>query len=208
MMSLLVVAQPASAAKPKTTKYGFPTSHTVFGFHYKVVASTHIKKMNQTITTPPGGIFDGEADFDTSQIRGKITLPPIKFTFSQAGVPLATATAQIVSAKPITGKINLNNFRVTTTSVFNMRIISAYAATPSVPGVGALPLPPVNLVGNKCTTEKPISVTMSGIAKIGAKTTFSGAFTIPKFKTCSVMTPILNQLVPGPGNTFTATAKP
>jgi hypothetical protein len=208
--SLLMVAQPASAAKKKTTKYGFPTNHTVFGFHYKVVASTHIKKMNQTITTPPGGIFDGEADFDTAQIRGKIKLPPITFTFSQAGVPLARATAQIVAAKPITGKINLNNFRVTTTSVFNMRIVSAYAATPSVPGVGPLPLPlpPVNLVGDQCTTEKPISVTMSGIAKIGAKTTFSGSFTIPRFKTCSVMTPILNQLVPGPGNTFTATARP
>jgi hypothetical protein len=91
-----------------------------------------------------------------------------------------------------------------------MRIVSAYPATPSIPGVGSLPvpLPPVNLVGDKCTTEKPIVVTMSGIAKIGAKSTFKGSFTIPNFKDCSVMTPVLNQLVPGPGNTFVANASP
>jgi hypothetical protein len=207
LTSLLVVAQPASAAKKKTTKFGFPISHTVFGFNYKVIASTHIKKLDQTITTPPGGKFDGEVDFDTQQLRGSIKLPPVTFTFSQAGIPLATATAQIVQAKPITGKINLNNFKVTTTSTFNMRIVSAYAATPSIPGV-PLPLPPVNLVGDQCTTERPIVVTMSGIAKIGQKSTFSGSFTIPNFKTCSVMTPVLNQLVPGPDNSFTATAKP
>jgi hypothetical protein len=205
LASLIVVAQPALAAKKKTTKFGFPKSHTVLGFNYKVIASTHIKKLNQTITTPPGGKFLGELDFDTQRLRGIIKLPPVKFTFSQAGIPLATATAQIVAAKPITGKINLDNFKVTTTSTFNMRIVSAYAATPSIPGVGPLP---VNLVGDQCTTEKPIVVTMSGIAKIGQKSTFTGSFTIPKFKTCSVMTTVLNQLVPGPGNTFSATATP
>jgi hypothetical protein len=207
VMSLVAVAQPATAAVKKT-KFGFPTTDSVFAFNYKVIASTHIKKLNQTITTPPGGRFDGEADFDTAQLRGAIKLPPITFTFSQAGIPLATATAQIVQAKPITGKINLNNFKVTATSVFNMRIVSAYAATPTIPGVGPLPVPPVNLVGDQCTTEKPIVVTMSGIAKIGAKSTFSGTFTIPNFKTCSVMTAVLNQLVPGPGNTFKAVATP
>jgi len=207
VMSLVAVAQPATAAVKKT-KFGFPTTDSVFAFNYKVIASTHIKKLNQTITTPPGGKFLGEVDFDTSRLRGTIQLPPVKFTFSQAGVPLANATAQIVSAKPITGTINLKTFKVTTTSTFNMRIVSAYAATPTVPVLGPLPVPPVNLVGDKCTTETPIVVTMSGIAKIGQKSTFTGSFTIPKFKTCSVMTPILNQLVPGPGNTFSATATP
>ncbi len=208
LASLFVVAQPAVAAKKKTTKFGFPKKHTVLGFNYNVIASTHIKKLNQTITTPPGGKFLGEVDFDTQKLRGTIKLPPVTFTFSQAGVPLATATAKIVAAKRITGKINLNNFKVTTTSTFNMRIVSAYAATPSVPGVGPLPLPPVNLVGDQCTTEKPIVVTMSGIAKIGQESTFTGTFAIPNFKTCSVMTTLLNQLVPGPGNTFSATATP
>jgi hypothetical protein len=204
---LVAVAQPAYAAKKKT-RFGFPKHDTVFAFNYNVIASTHIKKLNQTITTPPGGKFNGEVDFDTARLRGNIKLPPVTFTFSEAGVPLATATAKIVQAKPITGKVNLNNFKVTTTSTFNMRIVSAYAAAPSVPVLGPLPLPPVNLVGDHCTTEKPIVVTMSGIAKIGEKSTFSGTFTIPKFKTCSVMTAVLNQLVPGPGNTFTATATP
>jgi hypothetical protein len=190
----LVAAQPASA---------FPKGDSVFSFNYKVIASTHIKKLNQTITTPPGGRFNGQIDFDTAQLQGNIKLPPIKFTFSEAGLPLATATAQIATVKPVTGRVNLNNFRVTATSTFNLRLVSVYAATP-VP----LPLPPVNLVGNSCTTATPIVVTMSGIAKIGAKSTFKGTFTIPNFKTCGALTTVLNQLIPGPGNTFSATASP
>ena len=93
--------------------------------------------------------------------------------------------------------------RVTATSTFNIRIIHAYAALP-IP----LPLPPVNLVGNHCTTATPVSVTMSGIAHLGAASTFSGTFTIPDFKSCGAATAGLNLLIPGPGNTFTATTSP
>ncbi len=186
-------ARPASA---------FPPGDAVIDFSYKVTASTHIKKLNQTITPPPG-TFKGGIDLSTQRLVGSITLPPATFTFALAGlVPLVTATAQIVQAKPVTGTINLSNFFVKTTSQFNIRILSAYAALPPIPLV-----PPVNLVGNSCTTSKPVSVTMSGTAHLGGTSHFSGTFTIPDFKSCGLATVALNQLIPGPGNTFTATVK-
>src|SRR5262249_36145950 len=150
---------------------------------------------------------------------GHIKLPPTTFTFSTASLPLATATAQIVEAKPVTGKVNLAKFFVTATSTFNLRIIKVVPATPTVTlpggditGIGTLPLPidppPVSLVGDSCTTASPIVVTMSGIAHLDKPSTFKGTFTIPNFKTCGLLTAVLNQLIPGPGNTFTATARP
>jgi len=79
-----------------------------------------------------------------------------------------------------------------------------YAATPvTVPGA-----PRVNLVGNWCTTASPVNLTMSGIAHLGAASKFSGTFTIPNFKSCGAMTDVLNQEIPGPGNTFSAVASP
>jgi hypothetical protein len=192
---LVFAAQPASA---------FPKGDPVLKFNYKVVANTHIKKLNQTITPPPGH-FKGAVDLANSKLVGSITLPPVSFTFSEAGIGLMTATAQIVQAKPVTGTLKLSTLKVTATSTFNLRITDAHLS-PGLPVIGPLPVPPVNLVGNSCTTAKPISVTMSGIANLGGTSTFSGTFTIPNFKTCGALTTVLNQLIPGPGNTFTATA--
>jgi hypothetical protein len=195
-------AQPAQA---------FPKGDFVFAFNYKVTATTTIKKINQTISPPPG-TFKGGIDIDKGGVlSGSITLPPTSFTYAPGNLlPLVTATAQIVQAKPVTGKVNLSNFAVTATSTFNLKILSLVAATPSVPGVGALPvpLPAVNLVGKKCTTATPIVVTMKGIAHLDKASTFAGTFTIPKFKTCGAATAVLNQLIPGPGNTFSAKATP
>jgi len=208
---VVVSAQPAQA---------FPKGDFVFPFKYKIQTSTTIKKLNQTIKPPPG-TFSGAIDIDKGGLLlGHIKLPPVSFTFTQAGIGLATATAQIVEAKPVTGKVTLGKIiRVVATSTFNLRILKVVPATPTLPlpgggitGIGQLPLPvdvpPVNLVGNTCTTETPINVTMSGIASFTKPSTFKGTFTIPKFKTCGLLTVALNQLIPGPGNTFSATANP
>ena len=164
----------------------------MIAFAYKIRASTHIKKLNQTIT-PPVGTFKGEIDIEQQRLQGSIKLPPVSFTMKLAGVlPLVTATARIVQAKPVTGTINLSTLKAKATSTFNLLITSATAT-----GV------PVNLVGNTCTTATPIVVTMSGKANLVGPSKFAGTFTIPQFKTCGLATVALNQLIPGPGNTFT-----
>jgi hypothetical protein len=107
---------------------------------------------------------------------------------------------KITQTKPVTGTIDLENsypFKVVATATFNIRIVSAYAG-----------IVPVNLVGNSCTTSTPVSVTMRGAALPGQAATFSGIYTIPPLKTCGALTLALNQVIPGPGNTFTAKASP
>ena len=41
---------------------------------------------------------------------------------------------------------------------------------------------------------------------LAGTSTFAGTFTLPNFKTCGAATTGLNLVLPGPGNTFTATA--
>jgi hypothetical protein len=183
---VLAAAQPASA-------------DVLIPFSYRVDATTHLKKLNQTVTVPPG-TFIGSIDFTTSRLTGSITLPPATIKIKLAGiVPLVTATVKIVQTKPVTGTVDLSTvpFPVVATATFNIRVISAYA--------GILP---INLVGNSCTTSTPVSVTMSGAALPGAPATFSGPYTIPPLKTCGPLTTALNLVIPGPGNTFTAHATP
>jgi hypothetical protein len=191
-----LLASPASA---------FPAGDPVYTFKYKVVATTFIKKSNMTITAPPG-IFQGGIDLSTGQLKGSITLPPSSFTQSEAGVGLVTVTAAIEPVKPVTGHVNIGTFQVTSTSVFNIHILSMYAATPTVPL--PVPVPKVNLVGDSCITRYPVWVTISGKASLGSPSTLKGKFFIPRFENCQAMTTALNQQVPGRDNTFSATATP
>jgi len=199
-----LIAQPASA---------FPPGDPIYQFKYKVVATSHIAKANLTLSPPPG-IFKGGIDLSTGQLQGSISLPDTTFTQSEAGIGLVTATAAIVQTKPVTGHVNIGNFKVSATSVFNIHIVTMYPATPTLPiTLPSLPLPPItvppiNLVGNSCTTASPVSVTMKGTAHLGSASTFAGSFTMPNFTNCGVMTTVINQEIPGPGNTFSATATP
>jgi hypothetical protein len=179
----------------------FPKGDSIIGFDYKIDATTVIKKSNQTMTVK-GGKFHGEVDFDRGEIAGSIKLPDAKSTVG-AGPAAVQIVARTIPTAPVSGKINLDTFKVTSTSHFLLKIVSM---TPVVPG--GLPLPKINLVGNSCQTVAPINVTMSGIAHLGAPSTFRGTFSIPNLANCQGMENVLNQLIPGPGNTFIATARP
>ena len=202
-----LLATPASA---------FPKGDPVFNFKYKVVATTHIQRSGTTLTTAPG-IFKGGIDLANGKLLGSISLPDVTFTQSVAGPVALTATTSVVSTKPVTGTVNIGTLKVVSTSTFNIHIKSMYLANPLPPvslpvGIGlpvSLPtLPTVNLVGDGCTTSKPISVTMAGIASFDKPSTFTGKFSIPPFINCGAMTEFINQQIPGPGNTFSATASP
>jgi hypothetical protein len=175
------------------------SADTLVPFSYRIDATTHLKKLNQTVTVPPG-TFIGSIDVNTATLTGTIALPPATLSLKLAGiVPLVTATVKIVQTKPVTGTVDLSTspFQVVATSTFNIQITKATA--------GILLL---TLVGNHCTTSTPISVTMRGAAQPGAPASFSGPFTIPPLKNCGLTTAALNLVVPGSGNTFTAHATP
>ena len=188
--TLAVMAQPTGA-----------TDSSIYPFNYNVDATTHLKTLDQTIVIK-GGTFSGTIDFATltqyAPVRGKIPLPPATFTYRAAGIlPLIVATAKVVPTKAVTGQLDLTTVTVTATATFNIRIVNAHAMGTNI-----------NLVGDQCVTSTPVVVTMSGVASLGGPSTFSGEFTLPKLKNCGLGTTALNLVLPGPGNTFSASATP
>jgi hypothetical protein len=146
-----------------------------------------------------GGSFTGTVDLGTGGVSGDIVLPPAKTFIRLAGlVPAARATFEMTPAAPVTGTIDLAGGTASITSSFNIR----------VPRIDPLGLGLVNLSTPRCTTVTPITVTMSGPFSLTGASTFTGEFTIPRFKDCGLATTALNLLAPGDGNTFTATASP
>ena len=189
-IALVALASPAAAANPIGS---LPVD-------YQVSATTTLASLGQTVTTN-GGRFVGAVTLDddgTATIGGDMTLPAASQTLAIAGIPLATATFAVAPAGPITGSVNLATMTATTTASFNIRIT---AVRPPI-------LPFLNLVGNRCTTAQPITVTMSGPISLAGASSFSGSFTMPRLKDCGLLTPILNLIVPGPGNTFSAAFSP
>jgi hypothetical protein len=193
LLALPVIAATMLAATASSAGAADPS----FPFDWKVDASTHLKKLNQTVKVPTGS-FVGSVNLATGQLTGHITLPPASTTVSLAGIGLARATFQISEVQPVSGHVDLATLQATATSVFDIKVVKASPAL----------LPFVNLVGNSCKTATPVTVTMTGLASLTAASTFTGTYTIPKLAHCGLATTALNLVVPGPGNTFTAVAAP
>ena len=196
MMALLVAgasftASPAAASS--TARAADPT----LPISWNVNASTHLKSLNLDVVVPPG-TFNGSIDLVTGALTGNLVLPPASKTISLFGLPLASTTFAMSENGPITGHVDLSTFQVTVNASFNFAISSASLSV----------LPWLNLVGRNCKGTSPIGVTMSGPVSLTGASTFTSTYTLPKLGGCGLLTPILNLIVPGPGNTFTATFAP
>lgn len=162
-----------------------------------VNAQSTIATLSQTVVFPAGS-FVGGVSIKTSQMTGNLKLPDATTTVYLEGIGLANATVAVVPTKQVVGKFNFNNNHVRATSVFNIDIVSI---TPVLLGTP-------NLVGNSCTTSSPISLVFNGtVAPFGGGTVY-GSFTIPKFQHCEALTPVLDKLMSGPGNSFSAVMTP
>ncbi len=168
-----------------------------FELHWNVNATTHIARSGSDVNVS-GGRFDGQIDTDTGALSGRMSLPPTTLTMSLLGeVPAADVTVKIAPVGPTTGHVDFATMQVTTKSTFNIRVTKV---TPHGSDT--------NLVGDECKTEKPITVRLGGVADLENPSTFSGVFTIPEFEDCRLFELAINQLIPGPGNTFSATFAP
>lgn len=182
---MLGSSSPASAANP------------TLPIDWKVDATTTLKSLNQTVVVPTGS-FTGSVDLTTWDLTGNLSLPPATTQMKIGSLPLASATFEMVAAGPITGHVDLATGTVNTTASFNVRIRS----------VKPLGLP-LNLVGNNCRTATPVTSNLSGPFSLTASSTFTATYTMPKLKDCGFfITPILNLIIPGPGNTLSATFGP
>lgn len=170
---------------------------TTIPIHWKVNASTHIKSLNMDVTIPEG-TFDGEVDLATGNLTGSLNLPPASKTIKLFGLPIATTTFAMSQNGPITGHVDLATMTVTVNSSFNFAIKSA-----------TLPwLPWWNIVGNSCRGTQPIDVSMSGPVNLAGASSFTATYALPKLTGCGFATPLMNLIIPGGGNTFSATFGP
>jgi hypothetical protein len=145
-----------------------------------------------------GGSFVGAADLGNGTVSGTLSLPPADTSIEILGINLADVGFAIEPVGPTTGTVNLSTLNVSMTSSFNIKI----------PHLNPLGIDRLNLVGSRCQTATPITLTMSGPVDLVNGSTFTGEFSIPKFRNCGLLTFALNLIIPGDGNTFTATATP
>lgn len=185
-------AAPSGAAEPSE-----PTP--LLPLEWNVDASTHIGSLGMDVEIPRG-TFDGWLMSDLT-IVGDLELPPASKTIRVFGLPIATTTFAMSQNGPITGVVDLVAGTVTVDSSFNFAIESA--TTPL--------LPRLNLVGKNCQGTKPIDVTMTGdfdLDDLDAPQTFQADYSLPKLKNCGLGTGLMNLILPGGGNTFTASFGP
>src|SRR5581483_7064298 len=139
-----------------------------------------------------------------------LSLPPAQVTIYALGAAgVADASFVIAPVGPTTGHVDFATSQVTTTSRFDIRVAKVTPhPIPSGSPVAAPLTSKVNLAGSNCRTSTPITVTMGGTVDFVHGGTFSGTYAIPKFRDCKLMTAAINQMVPGGGNTFSATFSP
>jgi hypothetical protein len=204
-LATFVVAATATTALAATPAAASPDVTVT----WNVDAHTHLAKMGSDVT-PPRGSFTGTIDLAGGNLTGNLALPPATITMYALGtVAAADASFAIEPVGPTTGHVDFASSHVTTTSTFDIRLakVTPHPIPANVPAVQSL-TQNANLVGSNCRTSKPISVTMSGTVDFVHGGTFSGNFSIPKFRDCQAMTAAINAIIPGDGNTFAATFSP
>ncbi|MBN2624982.1 MAG: hypothetical protein JXA83_16505, partial [Acidimicrobiales bacterium] len=180
----VVAASPASA-------------DPILPIEWNVDATTHIASLGID-NEMTGGTFSGDVDLGAGTIVGDLSLPVSETSFEVLGVGLADVGIEVAPIGQTSGTLDLSTLTVEMTSTFDIKI----------PYLNPLGVDGINLVGSHCQTREPITLTMSGPVDLAAGSTFTGTFSIPKFKHCGLLTFFLNLIIPGDGNTFTATASP
>lgn len=191
--SALALATVLLAAAAVFGTAGAASADPILPINMNVNATTTIKSLGQTINIS-GGTFAGQVDLGNGSLTGDMNLPPASTDISLGAIRLLDTTFAMQQTQPVTGHVDLATLQVSATAQFNIRLSQLQAF-----GV------PINLVGTKCVTASPITLNMSGTLDLTNGTTFSGTYTIPKFKDCGLLlTPIINLIIPSSGNMFSA----
>ncbi len=121
---------------------------------------------------------------------GQLVLPPAQTSFKLLGFLTVTATVNFIPVDPVQGALGVN--KVSSEAFFDIRLSDV-----SLAGVPTF-------VGDSCQTGRTVipANTPEGekfdLAKGGNLT---GTYTIGQFSNCGLTTVLINQLIPGPGNT-------
>jgi hypothetical protein len=170
---------------------GAASAGTTLTITYKVTGSTLIKSVNANTPLGPGKLVT-KANLNTGKLTANLSLPPATVSFKEYGLPVV-ATANLVQDGPTTGQININTGAVKTTSRISLQLTSLTIAglTLTMPATCESATPAVI----KLASQKGFNVVKGG--------NLAGTYTIPPVANCGLLTPVLNLIFPGPGNTIT-----
>jgi hypothetical protein len=157
---------------------------------YKVAGSLTVKKLNQSITLPPGSTFNGSANLTTQQLSGNVFIPEFTSTVRVLGIP-TQVTTKLDQVQPVQGTVSLDsNFNVhlrsTTTALLRIKKLR----------LGLIGVP------TTCRTAEPILLTLDYDGPLVYPLAFNGTTTIPRLTGCGLLGPTLGSLLSGPGNAY------
>lgn len=175
------------------------SASTTINAAYPVSGSTYINGTHSTVDLGPGTV-NANITLPAETISGSVSLPPATGSFNVIGFVPVTATVNFIPVGQTTGSISgvVTQGVVSAKSEFILQLTSLVVA--------GVPVPP----GPVCATIVPATISLSSGTDINAVLggTLTGTYTIPDFANCGlfgVETPIINALIPGPGNTISLT---
>jgi hypothetical protein len=180
-------AQAASARSANSTKHLTVT--------YRVTGTSTVAKTNSSISLGPATLTTKL--FPDATFAGALPLPPAQTSFKLLGLLPVKATVNFIPKGKVTGAIKTVHTRTVVTSA-----AKDYLRLSDVT-VGGIP----TSVGDSCQTADPVALSVKtpkgksfNINKGGKLT---GTFAIGDFQNCNGQELLLNQLVPGDGNSIT-----
>jgi len=171
---------------------------TTVAINYDAVGTTHMASTNNNIPLGPSTLST-VLDVDTFDLTGHLPLPKQHTTFTVLGFVPVEADVTFIEAAPLTGHLDLAGVNAIVTSN------ASYTVQLSNVKMGGLP----GLVGSNCKTKSPITISANTPAGEGFDIlgggNLAGTFTLGDFKNCGINTWLINQIVPGSGNTVSIT---
>jgi hypothetical protein len=185
-----VAAAGLGAAQPAHAEPTFPL------FWGNVTGETVMAKPKVTVTIPKS-TFAATVDLGNGQLVGDMKVPDMTMKMKMFGFVPVTSIVRMVPVGQTTGTVDLANSKVTSTTRFTLEVLRSSTDF----------APDINMVQAGCTTSAPSEAVLVNTAPIdlGGKTPLTGTFTVPKFKNCGILTPLLTHLISGPGNTMSIT---
>jgi len=184
--SMLLIAAPAASAADVILPFS----------NYKVGGSLTVKKLNQSITLPPGSTFNGWANLTQQTLIGNVFIPEFTSTIKVLGVP-TNVTTKLEQVQPAQGTVTVD-------SDFTVHIRSTQTALLRIKKLrlGLLSVP------TTCRTAEPIKLTLNYDGPLVYPLAFDGTTTIPHLTGCGLLGPTLGTLLSGPGNAYHVTLAP
>jgi hypothetical protein len=159
--------------------------------NYQVGGTLTVKKLDQSVTLPPGSTFNGQANLTTSQLSGDVFVPEFTSTIRVLGIP-TQVTTKLEQVQPVQGSVALNGTN-----------LSIHSSTTAILRIKRLRLGLLS-VATTCRTAEPLVLKLDyeGPLPTPIELAFDGETTIPKLTGCGLLGPTLGLLLSGPGNKY------